>query len=150
MIYVKLTEKQRKFADEYIKDLNGARAYKVAYPSVKKDTVAKAAASRLLTNVNLKTYIQEQLDEMHNKATADAQEVIEYLSAVMRGQQTETVATAKGIYDDVPVSAKDRIKAAELIGKRFAMWTDKQEINANIKPVEIIDNIPGKEDDADG
>lgn len=125
-----LTDKQQIFADEYLKDLNGTRAYKVAYPNVKKDSSAKAAASRLLTNVNLKAYIDEQLEEMHNKRTADAQEVLEYLTKVMRGEETETVATAKGLYDKVELSAKDRIKAAELLGKRHALFTDKLDLNA--------------------
>ena len=57
---------------------------------------------------------------------------MEYLASVMRGEQTESVATAKGIYDNVPVSAKDRIKAAELIGKRHGAWTDKKEISGNM------------------
>ena len=48
-----LTPKQKIFADEYLIDLNATRAYKVAYPKVKKDEVAKAAGSRLLTNVNV-------------------------------------------------------------------------------------------------
>lgn len=124
-----LTDKQQIFADEYLKDMNATRAYKVAYPNVKKDSSAKSAASRLLTNVNLKTYIDEQLEEMHNKRTADAQEVLEYLTKVMRGEETETVATAKGLYDNVELSAKDRIKAAELLGKRHALFTDKVDLN---------------------
>ena len=124
-----LTDKQQIFADEYLKDMNATRAYKIAYPNVKKDSSAKSAASRLLTNVNLKTYIDEQLEEMHNKRTADAQEVLEYLTKVMRGEETETVATAKGLYDKVELSAKDRIKAAELLGKRHALFTDKVDLN---------------------
>ena len=75
-----MTDKQQIFADEYLKDLNGTRAYKVAYPSVKKDETARANASRLLTNANVKKYIDEQLEKMHNDRTADAQEVLEYLS----------------------------------------------------------------------
>ena len=52
-----MTDKQRIFADEYLKDLNGTRAYKVAYPNVKKDTVAATAAGRLLRNVEVHSYI---------------------------------------------------------------------------------------------
>ena len=58
-----ITEKQKRFADEWLVDLNGTRAYKVTYPSVKKDETAKSAASRLLTNVNVKAYIQERQKE---------------------------------------------------------------------------------------
>lgn len=135
-----LTDKQQTFADEYLIDMNATRAYKVAYPNVKKDSSAKSAASRLLTNVNLKTYIDEQLEEMHNKRTADAQEVLEYLTKVMRGEETETVATAKGLYDKVELSAKDRIKAAELLGKRHALFTDKVDVSGEVG-VTIVDDV---------
>lgn len=135
-----MTDKQRIFADEYLKDLNGTRAYKVAYPNVKKDSSAATAAGRLLRNVEIKSYIDEQLEQMHNERTADAKEILEYLTAVMRGEETETVATSKGLYDGVEVGAKDRIKAAELLGKRHALFTDKQEIDATQKVV-IIDDV---------
>lgn len=123
-----MTDKQQIFADEWLKDMNGGRAYKVAYPRVKKDATARANASRLLTNANIKAYIDEQLEKMRNERTADAQEVIEYLTSVMRGEQTETVATSKGLFREVEVGAKDRIKAAELIGKRHALFTDKVDL----------------------
>lgn len=55
----KLNNKQKKFCDEYIYDWNGLRAYKVAYPDCKTDESAKAAASRLLTDVNVKQYIED-------------------------------------------------------------------------------------------
>ena len=134
-----MTDKQRIFADEYLKDLNGTRAYKVAYPNIKKDSSAATAAGRLLRNVEVKTYIDEQLEQMHNERTADAKEILEYLTAVMRGEETETVATAKGLYDGVEVSAKDRLKAAELLGKRHALFTDKSEV-AIIEPPQFIDD----------
>lgn len=123
-----MTDKQQIFADEWLMDMNGARAYKVAYPRVKKDATARANASRLLTNANIKAYIDEQLEKMRSERTADAQEVIEYLTSVMRGEQTETVATSKGLFREVEVGAKDRIKAAELIGKRHALFTDKVDL----------------------
>ena len=135
-----MTDKQRIFADEYLKDLNGTRAYKVAYPNVKKDSSAATAAGRLLRNVEIKSYIDEQLEQMHNERTADAKEILEYLTAVMRGEETETVATSKGLYDGVEVSAKDRLKAAELLGKRHALFTDKQQIEVTEMPV-FVDDI---------
>lgn len=57
-----MTEKQKIFADEYLIDLNATRAYKVAYPNVKNDAVAAAAAARLLRNVKVKNYIAEQME----------------------------------------------------------------------------------------
>ncbi|KFN92160.1 terminase small subunit [Tetragenococcus muriaticus 3MR10-3] len=135
-----MTEKQRIFADEYIKDLNGTRAYKASYTNVKKDSVAATNAGRLLRNAEVKNYIDEQLEKMHNERTADAQEVVEYLSSVLRGDQTETVATAKGLFSDVEISAKDRIKAAELLGKRYALFTDKSEVQVT-EPPKFEDDI---------
>lgn len=125
-------EKHQIFVDEWLKDMNGTRAYKVAYPHIKKDTTAKAAASRLLTDVNVKTYIDEQLEKMHNERTADAQEVLEFLASIMRGEKTEQTLIGLGEgtqgITNIEVSAKDRIKAAELIGKRHALFTDKVDL----------------------
>lgn len=127
-----MTAKQQIFADEYLKDLNGTRAYKAAYPNVKKDSVASANAVRLLGNAKVKTYIDEQLEKMHNERTADAQEVLEYLTSVMRGEQTEEVLRGVGMGEqtktNIEVGAKDRLKAAELLGKRHALFTDKVDL----------------------
>ena len=68
-----LTAKQKIFADEYLIDLNATRAYKVAYPKVKKDETAKAAASRMLTNVNVASYVEKRMKdrEKRNEITQD-------------------------------------------------------------------------------
>lgn len=58
-----LTPKQKIFADEYLIDLNATRAYKVAYPNIKKDEVARVNGSRLLTNANVAAYVQKRMDE---------------------------------------------------------------------------------------
>lgn len=127
-----MTAKQQIFADEYLKDLNGTRAYKAAYTNVKKDSVASANAVRLLGNAKVKTYIDEQLEKMHNERTADAQEVLEYLTSVMRGQQKEEVLRGVGMGEqtktNIEVGARDRLKAAELLGKRHALFTDKVDL----------------------
>lgn len=130
----KLTDKQMIFANEYLIDLNATRAYKKAYPSVKKDGVAKAAASRLLTNVNLKNYIDEQLKKIEDESIANATEVMKYLTKVMRNETLEEVVIAcEGGYakvDKTP-SEKDRLKAAELLGKRYRLFVDKVEADVN-------------------
>lgn len=56
-----LTAKQKRFVDEYLIELNATKAYKIAYPNIKNDETAKAAASRLLTNVNVKAYLDERI-----------------------------------------------------------------------------------------
>ena len=131
----RLTDKQIIFSNEYLIDLNATRAYKKAYPNVKKDSVAKAAASRLLTNVNLKNYIDEQLKKIEDESIADATEVMKYLTAVMRNEVTEEVVVVEGEGEGCSsarivkkdISAKDRNKAAELLGKRYRLFVDKIE-----------------------
>jgi Phage terminase, small subunit len=145
-----MTEKQKRFADEYIIDLNATRAYKVAYSSVKNDETAKAAASRLLTNVNVKNYVDEQLQEISDGKIADATEVMKYLTAVLRGEEKEEVIVVEGCGDGCSsavrvnkgIGAKDRIKAAELLGKRYSIFTDKVQVEG-VTAVQILDNVPG-------
>lgn len=125
----KLTQKQQRFVDEYIISGNATQAAIKAGYSKK---TAKQMGTENLAKPIIKAEIDRRNAEIKSAKTADMQEVMEYLASVMRGEQTESVATAKGIYDNVPVSAKDRIKAAELIGKRHGAWTDKKEINGNV------------------
>ena len=125
----KLTQKQQRFVDEYIISGNATQAaIKAGYS---KRSAQQTGAENLLKPV-IKSELDRRNAEIKSAKTADMQEVMEYLASVMRGEQTESVATAKGIYDNVPVSAKDRIKAAELIGKRHGAWTDKKEISGNM------------------
>lgn len=123
-----MNERQRRFADEYIISGNATQAAIKAGYSQK---YANTNASKLLQNTTIKSYIDERLAELQSQKVADQQEVLEYLTSVMRGQETEQ--TIIGVADlgqeltDIEVSAKDRIKAAELLGKRYRMWTDKVE-----------------------
>lgn len=146
---MKLTEKQKRFVDEYIISGNATQAYKKTYSKVKKDEVARANASRLLTNANVKNYIEERLEELKSERTADAQEVLEYLTSVMRGNETEEVliGIGEGVQSTVQkeVGAKDRLKAAELLGKRFALFTDKTEVAVSEIPT-FVDDIDGDTD----
>lgn len=133
-----LTEKQKIFADEYLIDLNATRAYKVAYPNIKKDTVAASNGGRLLRNAEIEKYIQSELDKKRSERVADANEVIEHLTAVMRGEIQEEVVVTLGVGDgcskekivEKQVSARDRLKAAELLGKRYALFTEKMEVSS--------------------
>ncbi|QHJ85675.1 MAG: hypothetical protein [Caudoviricetes sp.] len=114
-----LKGKQRKFADNYIKSGNATEAYVNAGYKVRSNETARANASRLLTNANVKAYIEKRLKQLESAKLATAQETLEYLTSVMRGEQTETVVTAKGLYKNVEVSAKDRITAAKELLKRY-------------------------------
>lgn len=144
-----MTEKQRIFANEYLIDLNATRAYRVAYPNVKNDNVARANGSRLLANANIKTFIDEQLKKIEDKNVADATEVMKYLTAVMRNELTEEVVVVEGEGDGCSsakivkkdISAKDRNKAAELLGKRYRLFVDKVEQNVDVNTTGKLDSI---------
>lgn len=130
-----MTEKQKLFADEYLIDCNATRAYKVAYPTVKKGEVARANASRLLTNANVQKYINDRMQKIHNEKTADAQEVMEYLTSVLRGKSTSSVLARDEIgaerVIEKPPDEKERLKAAELLGKRYGLYTEKVDLDAD-------------------
>lgn len=127
-------EKHKKFADEWLIDMNGTRAYKAAYPSIKKDTTASVNANRLLRNAKVKAYIDEQLEIMKNERTADAQEVMEFLTSVMRGEVKEpvTILDGNGYQKVVELqpSVQTRRAAAVDIGKRYALFTDKVDLQS--------------------
>ena len=125
----KLTLKQKKFADEYIISGN---VYKSALSAGYSENYAKGNSVKLLANVSVKSYIDERLKEIESDKIADQQEVLKYLSAVMRGEMTEQTLKSVGesgqVITEIDVGAKDRIKAAELLGKRYRLWTDKSEV----------------------
>jgi len=65
---LELTEKQKEFCREYVFDWNASRAYKVAYPNIKDDNTARACSSRLLTNDNVKAYIEDIQKDLEKMA----------------------------------------------------------------------------------
>ena len=138
-----MTDKQRKFCDEYLIDCNATRAYKAAYPKIKSDEAARVNGSKLLTNTNIKAYIDEQLDKISSEKIADAKEVMEYLTSVMRGETQSSVLSLCGDgYQEVikkKPDEKERLKAAELIGKRFGIFTDK--VKMDVEPVVIVNDL---------
>lgn len=112
----KLTVKQQKFCDEYIRSGNATEAaLKAGYRS----RTAYSIGNENLKKPELKKYIEEKIKEIESAKLATAQEILEYLTSVMRGEQTETVVTAKGLYKNIEVSAKDRITAAKELIKRY-------------------------------
>ncbi|MEC1177632.1 terminase small subunit [Metasolibacillus meyeri] len=150
MIERKLTIKQQAFADAFIELGNATQAYMQAYPNIKKESTAKAAGSRLLTNVNVKAYIDERMEELRSERVADQQEILELLTSVLRGEEQSAILRGVGegaqtIDDTMPPTTAERIKAAELLGKRYRMWVDKQEINVSEVPV-FVDDVSGESD----
>lgn len=128
-----MTENQKRFCDEYIIDMNGVRAYKAAYPNVKRYSAAAVNASQLLKKTNIRAYIDKRLQELQNERTASAQEVLEYLTSVLRGETRAAVVVVEGTGNGESEARemskapdeKERLKAAELLGKRYALFTDK-------------------------
>lgn len=144
-----MTDKQKRFCDEYLIDCNATRAYKVAYPNVKKDEVASVNGSKLLRNTKVKTYIDEQLQKIENDKIADVKEVMEYLTSVLRGETKSAEIVVEGIGDGCSEaremlkepSEKDKLKAAELLGKRYGMWREKVEVSGIDEEKSKLDNI---------
>lgn len=134
---MKLTEKQKRFADEYIISGNATQAaIKAGYSKKTANRIATENLSKLV----IKNYIDERLAKLESKRIANAQEVLEYLTGVMRGDEKEEVMTEEGISYREP-SVKDKLKAAELLGKRHALFTEKQEISANVASTKLDDII---------
>ena len=140
-----MTDKQKRFCDEYLIDCNATHAAIRAGYSPK---TANEQGNRLLANVSVKAYIDERLEQLHSEKTADAQEVLEYLTSVMRGEHKEQTLALCGDgmqeIQDIDVSAKDRIKAAELIGKRYGLFKDAVDLGGAVPVV-----ISGGDDLAD-
>ena len=142
-----MTARQKRFCQEYFIDLNATQA---AIRAGYSEKTAYSMGQQLLKKLETKKYIEQQLKQIKTEKIADAQEVLEYLTSVMRGEQKEQVAllTGEGVQDLVQkdVSAKDRLKAAELIGKRYALFTEKVELQGETT-VQIVDDIPVQEGD---
>lgn len=145
----KLSLKQQKFADEYIITGNIEQsALEAGYSK----NYARAQSHKLLANVGIKSYIEKRLEEIKSEKVADQQEVMEYLTSVMRGeiQDEQLLVIGDGDFGaDVERHSKrsdtnDRTKAAELLGKRYVMWTDKQQVE-NITPV-FVEDVPEDDD----
>lgn len=97
--------------------------------------MAGVEGHKLLKNPKIRSYIDERLEQLDSEKVADQQEVLSYLTSVMRGETQEQTLCSIGELGqrviDIDVGAKDRIKAAELLGKRHRLWTDKVEADVS-------------------
>lgn len=146
-----MTEKQKRFCDEYLIDLNAAQA---AIRAGYSEKAAKQVGSENLTKPDLKKYIKDRMKEKEESLIAKQDEVLKYLSSVMRGEQSEEVLCLAGEgtqeIEKIDVSAKDRLKAAELLGKRYSLFTDKVEVDADMDLNIKIDYGDGNEPEDTG
>lgn len=126
---VKLTVKQQKFADNYIQTGNATQS---AIDAGYAKKAAYATGSENLKKPQVKKYIDNKLQEISNSKIADAEEILSYLTSVMRGETTDESLIGLGDGQqgttEMRSDTKARIKAAELLGKRHILWTDKKEI----------------------
>nr|DAQ08891.1 MAG TPA: Terminase small subunit [Caudoviricetes sp.]DAT18537.1 MAG TPA: Terminase small subunit [Caudoviricetes sp.] len=125
----KLTKKERIFADEYVKTTNGTQSAITAGYSEK---TARSKASQLLTKVNVRQYIDAVMNERSKDTIATADEVLEYLTRVVRGEEKDAFG--------LDVSVADKTKAAELLGKRHMLFTDKVKLSAEVE-IDISDRM---------
>lgn len=140
-----MTDKQKRFCDEYLIDCNATQAaIRAGYSS----KTAYSIGEENLKKPELKTYIDERLEQLRSEKIADAQEVLEYLTSVMRGEHTEQVLRLDGdgvqVVDSVQTPTRDKLKAAELIGKRYGMFKDAVDLGGAVPVV-----ISGGDDLAD-
>lgn len=115
---MKLTPKQQAFADYYIECGNASEAARKAGYSAK---TAKVVGGENLTKPYIRQYIDEHLQNASVNRIASADEVLEYLTRVMRGEEKDAFG--------LDASIADRTKAAESLGKRYALFTEKKEVS---------------------
>ena len=132
-----MKDRQRRFADEYLIDLNAeAAAVRAGYSP----RYARGNAYKLVARSGIKEYIEKRMAEKESELIADQKEVLRYLTAVVRGESTSEEIIVEGIGDgrskarklEKTPSEKDRLKAAELIGKRYGLFTDKIETDVDM------------------
>ena len=128
----KLNEKQKAFADYYIESLN---AYESAKRAGYSEAYAKSQSYKLLENVGIKNYIDERMESKDNYRIASQDEILQILTDIARGITEEEVVQFSQLGEELRTTRKptikDRMRASELLGKRYRMWVDKVEANVN-------------------
>ena len=128
----KLNEKQKAFADYYIESLN---AYESAKRAGYSEAYAKSQSYKLLENVGIKNYIDERMESKDNYRIASQDEILQILTDIARGITEEEVVQFSQLGEELRTTRKptikDRMRASELLGKRYRMWIDKVEANVN-------------------
>lgn len=156
-----LTARQKRFCDEYLIDMNAEQAAIRAGYSAK---YARGNAHKLVANSGISEYIAKRMQQKEDDLIADQDEVLRYLTAVMRREKTESiVVTLKekhSFYEpdeegkmrkqtvekevprvvEIPAKLSDANKAAELLGKAHCLFTEKVDLEGSTR-VLIIDDI---------
>ncbi|BBK61863.1 terminase small subunit [Amedibacterium intestinale] len=140
MNVTKMTNKQKRFCDEYLIDLNATQSAIRAGYSPK---TARFIGQENLTKPNIKAYIEERMAEKEKELIASQDEVLRYLTSVMRGQSESEIVVVEGCGDGVSQAVKvkkapderERLKAGELLAKRYGILSDKVNIEGAIPVV---------------
>lgn len=143
----KLTAKQRRFCDEYLIDLNATQA--AIRAGYSKKTAGKIGGENL-QKPEIKACISERMAEKESNLIASQDEVLKYFTSVMRGESKSSVLARNAIgADEViekPPDEKERLKAAEQLGKRYGLFTEKIEQQTDVDLNIIIDYGDSDED----
>lgn len=165
-----LNEKQIRFADEYLIDLNATQAaIRAGYSS----RSAAEQASRLLKNAKVRAYIDERMAELSRRTGVNQERILRELAriafvnapdliniedatiredatiddmAAIASVRVKVIPTENGQGIEREIRLADKIRALDLLGKRFAMWTERQQIDANFG-VQIIDDVGGTDEE---
>ena len=129
----KLNEKQKAFANYYIESLNATESYAKAYEC--SYNTARTNGARLLAKANIKNYIDEVMSAKDESRIASQDEILQILTDIARGITEEEVVQFSQLGEELRTTRKptikDRMKASELLGKRYRMWVDKVEADVN-------------------
>lgn len=125
--YEKLTEMQKRFIDYYIETANATKACEMA--GYKGKNLNRLGSQNLS---KLDKFIKVKLEEKENNRIASQDEVLEYLTKVMRGEEKDQFG--------LDASLQDRTKCAELLGKRYGTFIEKKEVREKCT-VELVDDV---------
>lgn len=139
-----MTKKQKRFCDEYLIDCNATQA---AIRAGYSEKTAYSIGVENLKKPEIKSYIEQELERIRDNNIADAAEVMKYLTSVLRGESLAEIVVVEGDGDGCSSARrinkapdeKERLKAAELLGKRYSLFKDNMTLE--IEPVMIVDDL---------
>lgn len=135
---VRMTARQKRFCDEYLVDLNATQAaIRAGYSA----NYAHTNANKLLQITAIKDFLAARMAEKDSELIADQDEVLRYLTSVLRGKSRSSVVVVENIGDFISEARevkkepdeKERLKAAELLGKRYGLYTERMESNVDME-----------------
>ena len=138
-----LNARQKRFCDEYLISLNATDAAKKAGY---KGKYVGQNADKLLKNTKIQSYLEKRLAEKESVLIADQDDILKLLTRIVMGEEqgTALVGVGQGAQEveQVPPTNTEKIRAAEILGKYYKLFTDRQEIQLT-GAVEFIDDISG-------